>query len=267
MDITPPLGIGDLLIIKMKEVTNKFYLKNININVKMIEEYSDNYEIKLDNCKNLIAFLFPYCNISTNNGPCDYYILDKYPLKQTYIYNFINKNLINIDNKYSDYIIFHTKCRHDHLMDRFQNEFIESLNKFFENFTTKKTILIIGEKFIGINLETKIHKTISLYENLLVLKKNNNVIDLTYDILTCGNKNFDNFLFDIELINKADCNITFGIGGPLTLCKAFSEKNVSFIPFFKLSPCLNTFSVMMNINNSLVENMEEFSEKINYFII
>jgi hypothetical protein len=267
MDITPHLGIGDLLILKMKEITNKFDLKNININVKLIEEYSDNYEIKLDNCKNLIAFLFPYCNISTNNGPCDYYILNNYPLKQTYIYNFINKNLINIDNKYSDYIIFHTKCRHDSLIDRFQNEIIKDLNFFLENFTTKKTILIMGEKFIGINLETQQHKTISLYDNLLLLKKKNNVIDLTYDILTCGNKNFDNFIFDIELINKADCNITFGIGGPLNLCKAFSEKNVSFIPFYKLSPFVDTLSEMMDINNSLLENIEEFSEKINYFII
>jgi hypothetical protein len=48
---------------------------------------------------------------------------------------------------------------------------MEKLNIFLENFNTKKTILILGERFIGINFETQMHKTISLYENLLVLKK------------------------------------------------------------------------------------------------
>jgi hypothetical protein len=266
MDISPHLGIGDLLIIKMKEITNKLDIKNININVNLIKQYSDNYEVKLDNCKKLIAFLFPYCSVSINNSPCNFHIFNDYPLNQVYIYNYINQNIINIDNKYSDYIVFHTKCRHDGLMNRFQNEIMKGLNIFFENFNTKKTILILGERFIGINIETQKHKTISLYENLLVLKKNNNVIDLTHDILTCCNKNFDNFLFDIELINKADCNITFGIGGPLTLCKAFSEKNVSFIPFYKLSPYVDILSEMMSKNNSLLENVEELSERIKLYL-
>jgi len=98
MDISPHLGIGDLLIIKMKEITNKLNIKNININVNLIKQYSDNYEVKLDNCKKLIAFLFPYCSISINNGPCNFHIFNDYPLNQVYIYNYINKNIINIDN-------------------------------------------------------------------------------------------------------------------------------------------------------------------------
>lgn len=267
MDVTPHLGIGDLLIIKMKEITNKLDIKNININVNLIKQYSDNYEVKLDNCKKIIDFLFPYCSVSINNGPCNFHIFNDYPLNQVYIYNHINQNIINIDNKYSDYIVFHTKCRHDYLIDRFINEIMEKLNIFLENFNTKKTILILGERFIGINFETQMHKTISLYENLLVLKKNNNVIDLTYDKLTSGNEDFNNFLFDVEIINKANCNITFGIGGPFNLCKAFSERNISFIPFYKLSPYVDILSEMISKNNSLVENIEEFSEKINYFII
>lgn len=265
MEITPHLGIGDLLIIKMKEISNNLNIKNININVNLIKEYSENYELKLLNSKNLISILFPYSNVKLNNGPCDFYIFDNYKLNKTYIFNYIKFNHVEI-KKYCDYIIFHTKFRHDSLIDKFKNEIMEYLNIFFENFKTSKTIIILGEKIIGVNVETQAHKTISLYENLLLLKKNNNVLDFSTDILTSGNENFDNFLFDIEIINKSNCNITFGIGGPLNICKAFSEKNVSFIPFLNLSPFKNVINQIMKENNSLVENIEEFSEKINLYL-
>jgi hypothetical protein len=47
---------------------------------------------------------------------------------------------------------------------------------------------------------------------------------LTYDKLTSGNEDFNNFLFDVEIINKADCNITFGIGGPFNLLRHFQKE-------------------------------------------
>ena len=145
------------------------------------------------------------------------------------------------------------------------DEILPDLNAFLDNFNTTKTILILGEKFIGDNYETRFHKTISLYDNLLRLKNNNNVIDLTFDVLTDGNENFDSFLHDIKLINKATCNVTFGIGGPCNLCKAFSERNVSFMPFLNLSPHKNILHEMMNANNSLTQNIEELNARINYF--
>ena len=54
MEITPHLGIGDLLIIKMKEIANNLNIKNININVNLIKQFCDNYDIKLYSCKKLI---------------------------------------------------------------------------------------------------------------------------------------------------------------------------------------------------------------------
>jgi hypothetical protein len=125
----------------------------------------------------------------------------------------------------------------------------------------------LGERNIGKNLETKTHKTISLYNNLLLLNKNNVVVDLTNDVLTCGNPDFNNFLLDIEIINKALCNISFGIGGSFNICKAFSEKNVSFIPFYHLAPYKNILDNMMTINNSLVENIEDLNKRICNFTV
>ena len=101
-----------------------------------------------------------------------------------------------------------------------------------------------------------------MYNNLLFLNQNNNIIDLTNDTLTCGQPDFNNFLLDIEIINKSLCNITFGIGGPYSICNAFSENNVSFMPFYHLAPYKNILNNAMNINNSLVENIEDLNKRI-----
>jgi hypothetical protein len=213
-------------------------------------------------------FLFPNVSTDINNIPCNFNIIDNYKLNTLYLYNYVNHNLINIENKYTDYIVFHTKMRHDNLIDKFINESLPSLNYFFENFKTSKKIIIMGEKYIGQNMETIIHKTISLYNNLLLLKNNNDdVIDLTSDVLTEGNPDFDNFLFDIEIINKAIFNVTFGIGGSFNICKAFCKNNISFIPFYKLSPYNNILNEFNNIDNSIVENTYELNNKINSNIL
>lgn len=265
MIINPHLGIGDLLILRMKEISNNLNITHINVNKKLIETYSSNYEQKINFITNFIMFLFPNVTFDINEIPCNFNIIDNYKLNTLYLYNYVNHNLINIENKYTDYIVFHTKLRHDNLIDKFINEILPSLNHFFETFKTSKKIIIMGEKYIGQNLETIIHKTVSLYSNLLLLKKNNDIIDLTVDELTEGNPDFNSFLFDIEIINKAICNITFGIGGSFNLCKAFSKNNISFIPFYNLSPFNNILNEFNNIDNSIVENIDDLNNKINFY--
>lgn len=259
MNITPHLGIGDLLIIKMKQISNNLIIDCININKNLILTYSENYDIKINFITQFILLLFDNVKISINNkNICN--IVDNYNITNTYIYNYINHNL-HCKHNYSNYIIFHTKLRHDELIDKFNNEILSLLTIFFKNFKTSKTIILLGERHIGQNLETTIHKTISLYDNLLLLKKNNKIIDLTNDVLTCGNPDFNQFLLEIEIINKALCNITFGIGGPLLICKAFSEQNISFIPFYDISPHKIGIEKIM-INNSLVKTIEELNNTI-----
>ena len=207
-------------------------------------------------------FLFPNVTFDINEIPCNFNIIDNYKYGSLYLYNYVNHNLINIENKHTDYIVFHTKMRHDNLIDKFINESLPSLNYFFENFKTSKKIIIMGEKYIGQNIETITHKTFSLYNNLLLLKNNNDVIDLTSDVLTEGNTDFNSFLFDIEIINKAICNISFGVGGSFNICKAFSKNNISFIPFYNLSPYNNILNEINNIDNSIVENTDDLNIKI-----
>lgn len=269
MNITPHLGIGDLLIIKMKVLSNNLNIKNININKNLIQHFSDNYDVKLYNIEKFINLLFPLATVLITNGPCDHNIFDNYLFDKAFIFDNIDKNLLlHTENKYNNYIVFHTKYRHDGITDKFINEILPNLNTFLENFKTSKQIIILGEKYIGDNIETRMHKTISLYNSLLLLNKNNNIIDLTVDVLTAGNPNFDSFLCDIEIINKAICNITFGIGGSFNICQAFSENNISFIPFYNVTPYKDVLDLFFSSNNEnfLVENVDELHNKLNYFI-
>jgi hypothetical protein len=267
MIITPHLGIGDLLVVKMKQISNNLDIDYININKDLILQYCENYEMKINFIINLIKFLFHDTKFDINNNPTDFHLMDKYKVTDTYLYDCINFNTINVKNEYSDYIVFHTKMRHDGLIDNFTNNILPGLNIFLENFKTSKKIIILGERNIGQNLETKIHKTISLYNNLLLLNKNNDIIDLSNDILTCGNPDFNKFLLEIEIINKSLCNITFGIGGPFNICKAFSKNNVSFIPFYHLSPYKKTLDEFNAIDNTIVQNIEDLDNRICKFTI
>jgi hypothetical protein len=265
MNITPHLGIGDLLIIKMIQISHKLDIRNININHGLIVYNCENYDQKIYTITKFVELLFPNTTYHiNNNNPNFYNIINNYKIKQTYIYDDINiGQFINIQNEYSDYIIFHTKMRHDSLIDKFNNEMLVQLNDFLSRFVSTKKILILGERNIGQNHETITHKTQSLYNNLLVLKNNNHVIDLTHDELTCGNPDFDKCLSDIQLINKSLCNITFGIGGPLSICKAFSRNNISFIPFYELTPSKDIIDSMNTIDNTIVSNVHELENRVN----
>ena len=43
MNITPHLGIGDLLILKMIQISNNLDINNININQDLVFTFSENY--------------------------------------------------------------------------------------------------------------------------------------------------------------------------------------------------------------------------------
>jgi hypothetical protein len=269
MNITPHLGIGDLLVIKMIQISHNLNISNININKKLIIEHCENYTQKINSVTKFIELLFPNTTYCINNITTDFLsIINKYNIKYSYIYDHIDiRKFINVQNKYSDYIIFHTKMRHDELMDKFNNETVGQLNKFLSGFVSSKTILILGERNIGQNVETITHKTISLYNNLLLLKNNNCVIDLTHDVLTCGNPDFDTFLSDIQLINKSICNITFGVGGPFSICKAFSKNNISFIPFYQISPLKYMIDNVNLTDNTIVDNIDELKNRLHTYKI
>jgi hypothetical protein len=265
MEISPALGIGDLLIIKMKELSNNLNIKIIHVSTQLVFQYKMNPDQYLHFLDNLIPLLFPNVELNKIDETSLNYI-NEFRIKKTYIYDYINiNNTINIP--YENYIIFNCKLRMDGCIDKFiQNDRIV-LNNFFENFKTDKTILILGERNVEKNPETLIHNIISIYDDIMQLEKNNKIIDLTRHNLYSGNPSFDDFKFDIELINKADLNITFGWGGPFAITNAFSKNNCCFLGELPLINNNSNLADIVQINkNSCFTDINQFIEYIGKYV-
>jgi hypothetical protein len=259
MEITPHLGIGDIILVKMKSLHHDLTIKKININTQLIKNHSSDYKRKIIFIKNFVSLLFPSADVEANKKTPDFIHFKRtYSLKHFYLYPCLTK-LSFPSIPYNDYICFHTKFRHDQLIDKTYSKVIPDLIDFCMTFKTTKTIILTGEKRIAVNCETTQHKTRSLYNELLCLNKNNNVIDLTCDELTEGNPNFDAFINDIELINKSCCNITFGIGGNFCLCSAFSNNHLAMIPFLDFSPHKRTALIL---SNNICQTVESLANSI-----
>lgn len=254
MNITPALGIGDLLILKMKQISNHMTINQINVSRQLLLKYRKYPEKSLEFIKKFIALLFPETTICVTNEKYTLEYLLEYNITKTYLYDQIH---LTIPITYTNYIIFHTKVRLDGYMDKFLNHDLPCLDTFFKNFKTDKTIIILGEKKVEECFEQKKHNIISIYNNILQLS-NNKVIDLTEPELYSGNIDFNMFLKDIELINKADMNICFGIGGPLNLCQAFSKHNICYVSNFSHT-IINSY---IDINNNCYREIETFIDTI-----
>ena len=249
MEITPFLGIGDLIILKKITKVLNINLEKIIISNNLINNYRE-YPNKFRKFINeFIKILFPNILVQEMAKP------NLQPLNERlyeYIDNFYINNDIDfpkIEINYNDYIIFHTKVRLDGQMEKFINEDLNILNNFFKNFQTDKKIILLGEKFIENCCEKEVHNIISIYENLLFLKNNNNIIDLTHDTLYSGQDDFNKFIFDVNLIINAECNIVCSIGGNFCLPQAFSKNNIVFISNYK-----HKIIERLLINNKSIHN-------------
>ena len=260
------MGIGDLIQLKWASITNNITITTINVCTNLIEKYSIDHETKTQSIINTINMLFPDVIINKITGTPDNFFLTL-NIDCLYIYDYLCKSLFeNISNQYTDYIVFHTKVRYDSLIDEYKNSIIPQLNTFFSTFKTDKKIIILGERNMINNHEVVVHKTFSLYNNIMLLRNNNEIIDLTKDVLVDGNIMFNDFLQDIQIINNALCNISFGIGGPYLLSHAFSKNNVSFMPFIHKSPHYKAVTKINKLSNSLVDDPDILFQKINNYI-
>jgi hypothetical protein len=267
----PALGIGDIFIEKFKSNSNNIEVNKIILTKSILQSHRKYPDRALQNLINLIKLLFDSCEIiiddESNINTLQHLDIDKFPIKTTYIYDLIEYKLPKIDITYENYILIHTKVRIYPLVKDFIEIDLPLLKNFFSNFKTDKTIILCGEKYVEDNFEKSAINIFTIYHELLMLKKNNNVIDLSYQELYSGQENFEDFLYDVELINKAECNINFGIGGQLSLVYAFSKKPVTYlnniVDHLKLQFGQN-YNVLKSYNNisKLYSNIHDFINKI-----
>jgi hypothetical protein len=163
----------------------------------------------------------------------------------------INKNqLLN-----KEYIVFHTKCRFLNGYD--YNLLKKRLANFFNNYKSKYTIVLLGEKEFAETYEVRAHGITTIYKELLLLNRNNTIIDLTKDDIY-NNLNFDEYLVDMKIINNAKYNICVGCGGQF--CNTLFFGNNSIVLWDNI---LNCYQINNLPNLNMYNNIDMFIQKLN----
>lgn len=121
---------------------------------------------------------------------------------------------------FSNYIIFHTKCRFTSNFDYQELKF--QLKTFFAEYKSKYTIVLMGEQTFPHTLEVDIHGITTIYHELLSLSKHNQIIDLTKQEIY-NELDYQNFKNDLFLIKNANYNIGVGYGGQLCSSLMFGK--------------------------------------------
>lgn len=197
-----------------------------NINVSHILQYRDNSQQYIDFIIKLSHCLFGKENVIINenqqtNGPT--FDNTNYQLHNTNLSKYFKiKNILE-----PGYIVFHTKCRLGQNRVLFDSSY-EALKSFLTNFKSDKKIVILGEKTLSHNMEVCAHGMFTIYEDLLRLKNNNFVLDMTEEALN-NTPDWETFIRDISIINNADLNVGVGLGGNFVMCSAFSDNNSFFV--------------------------------------
>jgi hypothetical protein len=276
--IIPKLGIGDLCSLKRYCISTGVYYKKIIINSDAIRFYKNlnnsyDYNIYIEFLSRFIRNLFQ-TEVEVRDGLGRYLLQD--PIRDLSIkpstillnsyYTFENDNHIESTLDDNNYIVFHTKVRNDD-SSNFHNT-RKMLVHFFNKFRANMPIVILGERSISENIETIMHNTCCIYDELMLTTYNNIVIDLTQPTLTNGGIVYDTFERDLNYINKAYANVILGIGGPLSLSVSFCNNNIIFIEHETYTGSFS--SVIKSIesdNNKISTNIDDFFTELYKFSI
>ena len=247
-------GIGDILM-RLLCIKNNLINKNFHINL--------NYFIKPYYCMdpiNMFEFRIQLILdiLKYNNIPREVFIFtfsNNYGLNQKLPYERIQDyNLIfgdtNENIEKDEYIIFHTKCRHS----RSENYSLlkENTKQFCSSNKSKYKIIILGERIFPHTEEVDAHGITTVYNELLQLKNNNDIIDKSIENIY-SNLDYNNYKNDIKLIQNAKYNVCFGLGGQLCTSVIFGK---STIVYCKINDWLNTDNFKKN--NFYFTNITDF---------
>ena len=248
-------GLGDIMF-RILCIKNNLINGPINFNLTWFTKpyYKmdplNQFEFKI----NLINDLLKYNNIS--ESMVNYFFSDNPHVNTELPYKFIDNFSLNISNKDNifnneEYIIFHTKCRH--CISEDYKLLKNKIKVFSSNFKSKYKILIMGERVFPETEEVFIHGITTVYDELLYLKNNNDIVDISIENIY-SNLNYDNFKKDVEIIKNAKYNICFGTGGQLCSSLIFGK---STIYYSKLTEYFDFFYLKKN-NHNCFTNLEDF---------
>ncbi len=258
------VGIGDLFMLRLFLDGNKKLTHDLCISAKVIEYFRSKDKEYFQFLIYLLQILFNdrrvvfERNENFNKIPAEqFYRIMNFNIDQTNLKSYFSFINIPFDNE--KYIVFQTKVRIDGIGICYEN--LQKLSTFMKTFKTKYKIYLLGEKKISETPEKNIHKIQSIYDYLLPLKTNNNVIDLVQDELILK-PDVNIFERDLNLISHAHMNFGFGYGGNFSMTWSVSDNFCFFIDFLT-HPIITFFEE--NKPEKLYRNFDTFLNKINEY--
>jgi hypothetical protein len=272
-------GIGDLLFsiislengiisspinISINFFLNQYYEKNKKIEWNENLQQALEFRLKLisDICKNSEKIkITDFCFIYNRNNKVysDQFFLNiDYRLIKNYKIKIMNKFFDNIED--NNFIVFHTKIR---LTSKYNYDNIkQQLKTLLSTLKIKNSnkIYLLGERAYKSNYEANILNTQTVYNELLELKNNNEVIDLTIDEIY-NSLNYENYKRDISIINKAKWNIIIGQGGHL--CNSLTFGNAIFFDPIDENFFYNNLN-LYNCGHRYFKRFEKFCEYLEF---
>ena len=269
--ICDAMGIGDILF-RFSCINHKFIQKKFVINLWYFSNYFIDghfyYENPLNQLEFRIKLINDIVNNNTNLSLNDVIYVYNYPLEdinQKLPYESMNKFYLELgkndkQQEEEEYIIFHTKCRHNKTED--YGYLKERLRLFFRNFISKYKVYIMGEQDFPDTLENIScqHGITTVYKELLEIKNNNpNVQDITLKELY-NNLDYENYKKDVMLIKNAKYNICFGQGGQLCSSIILGKSSIFYYKIQNIH--LNKTSLQCNVHY-YCDTIDSFLNTIN----
>jgi hypothetical protein len=254
LDVKTHVGIGDILHFKqiLDSVKHRYDKINITFCTDTIKGFKDDYDGYYLFMSKLFDSIFledPYVRNDsiTVNGTS--------PVMFSF-YNGIKPEIPYLEKYFTqgkekeDYVVVLTKIRgmvHE-VYSSFKYEYLNLLNSI----SKKYKILLLGEKVTGLNKEYQLlggsRFVYSIYEDLI--SNIENYIDLTVDELGITSPNYENFIKDCDIMNRAKHVISLSTGGNTSLAMSVS----SIINYYGNSELESFFNLMEKKEDKFITN-------------
>lgn len=227
------IGIGDLLFIKLLQengVIGRVYI-NLAVMQKYFNDLLNALEFRIRLLNDLECDVGYVFSTDLNKNNVSYLHMVKTHTNSMKIRKQICDVTYDVAEKY---VCFHTKLRLSANLVHKIPGIKTRLRDFYTNFSSKYVILLLGEKIFPNTVEGNQHGITTIYDELLNLRNNNCVIDLTENSIY-DNLSYDNFKRDVDIIKNAECNVSVGCGGTFCMEITLGKKNIVYLDTLDLS--------------------------------
>lgn len=252
MKLRPILGIGDLLILKMRTRSANIQVDSVNVMTIIAHTYRKHSETYLRFLEVFLPRLFPGAIVEFDKND-NYTNIEHIRIIDGYIYPHYTFSVPRVVFSDKPYIIIHTRARFDGTKPVFFRDTLPLYGSSLSTLRSEYPILLFGERDIEDGLECRINQIHSMYKFLMQIP---GVIDMTRNSSASSNS-IEEFERDIHFINGAKCNVVFGYGGPLSLSVAFGRKTLGYIGGIQHSVVDDYINIAC-----LYRNIDDFSDAL-----